>query len=78
MTLFQTLAPLDLGPLRVLLAHIDTDLIDADAALAAASTAHWVSTSAGLFRGQLQDAQRRITGISLSVAAARAALNRAL
>lgn len=70
--------PLDLAPLRVILTHIDTDLADADAALAAASTAHWVSTSADLFRGQLADAQRRITVLGGSVASVSAALNRVL
>lgn len=78
MTLSRDLASLDLAPLRAVLAHIDTDLTDADATLAAASTAHWVSVSADLFRGQLADAQRRIAAISLTVAGVRAAVTRAL
>ena len=78
MTLSRALAPGDLAPLRVVLAHIDADLADADATLAAASTAHWVSVSADLFRGQLEDARRRIAAIGVTAAGARAALNRAL
>ena len=78
MTLFSALAPLDLTPLRAALTHIDTDLDDADAVLAAASSAHWVSTSADLFRGQLADARQRITTISGGVAGVRVALNRVL
>ena len=78
MTLSRALVPLDLAPLRAVLAHIDTDVADADATLAAASSAHWVSVSADLFRGQLAGAQRSIAGIGVSVAGVRAALNRAL
>lgn len=78
MTLSRALAPGDLAPLRVVLAHIDADLADADATLAAASTAQWVSISADLFRGQLEDAQRRIAAVGLAAAGVRAALDRAL
>lgn len=69
--------PVDLGPLRAELTRLDSDLADADASLAAASTAHWVSVSADLFRGQLSDAQRGIAAIGVSVAAVRAAVTRA-
>ena len=72
------LTSLDLAPLRVMLAHIDTDLADAGATLSAASTADWVSTSADLFRGQLLDAQQRIAALGLTVASVRSAVNRAL
>lgn len=70
--------PLDLAPLWAVLAHLDTDLVDAGAALAAAATADWVSLSAELFREQLSDAQRRIATIDVTVTSVRAALLRAL
>lgn len=70
--------PLDLAPLWTVLAHLDTDLVDADAALTAAATADWVSLSAELFRDQLSDAQRRIAAIDVTVTSVRAALLRAL
>ncbi|SDB90768.1 hypothetical protein SAMN05216410_0845 [Sanguibacter gelidistatuariae] len=68
--------PLDVATLRARLSLIDTDLADADAALASASTADWVSTSADLFRGELSESQRCITTIGVSVDSVRSALDR--
>ena len=60
----------------VALTRLDADLAAAGGVLAAASTADWVSTSADLFRGQLDDARRCIATIDVKADAVRAALGR--
>lgn len=67
---------LDITQLKAQLTLIDTDLADADAVLASASTADWVSVSASLFRGELRSARRRIATIGVNVDLVRSALDR--
>ena len=73
----MTLLP-DFSSIQVTLAHLEADLTSASTALAAASTADWVSTSADLFRARLSDAQRCIATLDLSVDGVRAAVGRML